>query len=156
MRENLGAFDDPCYAIITPVPARLCYFPIEGWCPVESMLGTLALSAIWIAIVVAYRIIKSCLKTQSKIAGAAFGDREAAAALSGNHAAAARNLSLPSDDRPKAAISLGEQMALQEAAWMLRAKTLQALSIPQRRRSVRSRADRRRASRPRRLWKVPG
>jgi hypothetical protein len=34
-----------------------CYFAIWGWCPIESILGSLMLGAIWVAIVLAFRLL---------------------------------------------------------------------------------------------------
>jgi hypothetical protein len=86
------------------------------------MLGTLALSAIWIAIVVAYRIIRSCLKTPSKLPAQPSETARPQQLSAETNAAEAREF-----------VAAIRRQPCKEAEWMLRAKTLQALSIPQRR-----------------------
>lgn len=46
------------FAAIIHTHLSSCYFTVWGWCPVETILGTLALSAVWIWIVIGFRLLK--------------------------------------------------------------------------------------------------
>ena len=49
---------NPAFAAVIHTYSSSCYFTIGRVCPVESILGTLAVGVIWVGIVIGYRLLK--------------------------------------------------------------------------------------------------
>lgn len=49
---------------VISVKLTSCYLTIWGWCPIESILGTLMIAGAWIAAVIVFRLIKNALSAK--------------------------------------------------------------------------------------------